>query len=246
MDTNYNLIQHFTETDSSKVESLIFKKEEQNISHLVFFIHGFNVFGAWDSMFPGTQIIENTWTPVYISQPGFGYSEGERDYCGPNTYTNIAKAIEDISEKYNIPVENRVIWGVSRGAIVTSLLSAKYPDSAAAFICQSGAYDFKMYFQDLNKDLDINENITSETKGASDQSLQERSVINFIKDIQKPILILHGDKDKTINASQAKTFSELLEKEAKKYELQIVDGPHWIGPLVRKQFVYPFIKKIFE
>ncbi len=244
-DKTYTLTQHFTEIGAEKLESLVMEKVGEKVSDLVFFIHGFNYFGAWESLFFGNGITEEGWTPVFISQPGFGYSSVSRDYCGPKTYDSIAKAIEEVSAKYNIPSKKRIVWGVSRGAIVTSLLSSKYPNLAAGFICQSGCYDFKKDFERPDKNPEIKKNVIEETNGASEEALKERSVVNFVSNIAKPVLILHGKDDVTFNVDQAYLFIQALEKEGKQYESKIVDGEHQIGVLVRKQFVFPFIKKIF-
>ncbi len=244
-DTNYILTQHFTPIGDNKLESLIGEKPETKTSYLIFFIHGFNHFGGWESLFLLPGIIKEGWTAVLPSQPGFGNSTGARDYCGPSTCDSIAKAIEDISSQLNISPEKRIIWGVSRGAIVTSLLAGRYPDIAAGFICQSGCYDFKKDFEREDKDPKIKENIIEETNGANEESLQERSVINIISSITKPILILHGNTDTTINVEQADIFAQALEKENKQNELQIVEAGHPIGKFTRNQFIFPFIKKIF-
>lgn len=245
-ETQYTLTQHITETKNGNIESLILNTPNKPVTHIIFYIHGYNLFGAWDfPLFFGKQMLNQNWTYVALSQLGFGESTGKKDYCGPRTQDSLVIAIEEISKHYNVPADNRVVWGISRGAIVTSVLAGRYPEIAAGFICQSGAYDFKKDHEWEKKDPEIVKNMDLEIGDVSDEAYQLRSGTHFSENISKPMLILHGEQDPTIDVAQAYLFEDVLKKQNKQYELHVVDGGHGISGSTRKQFMYPFIKKIF-
>ncbi len=228
------------------VQELLSFKSGKAGGKTVVYIHGFNRFGGWQEFWNADHILEKGHSAVLPSQLGFGKSQGERDYCGPNTCESIASALEDFCKRENISSDDLIIWGHSRGALVTATLAVTHPNLAGAYVCQSGAYDFERNYNNPTKPEKIRANMSEETGGASEEEMAKRSPILNVQNIAKPVLIIHGDLDETVSVEQARLFAEALDKAGKKYELHILEGQdHYTGKASRP-IVFDFIERIFR
>jgi dipeptidyl aminopeptidase/acylaminoacyl peptidase len=66
--------------------------------------------------------------------------------------------------------------------------------------------------------------IIEDEVGVSKKEWTKRSVINYIENIECPILIIHGQKDERASVEQARIFADALSKKQKNFELFIVPG----------------------
>ncbi|HEY1037739.1 MAG TPA: alpha/beta fold hydrolase [Candidatus Paceibacterota bacterium] len=254
------LVKHFTPVQAVGVdgvekeevqETLILTSEKISAAgrtpeKIVVFIHGFNKFGAWENIHSGNRLVENGYMAALPSQMGFGGSEGERDYCGPKTVRAIVDSVQMIANEHGLTSDDIVIWGVSRGAIITSLIATKYPDLAAGYICQAGAYDFLKNHNDPARPQDMKENVIKETNGDVEGAARDRSAIFDVERITKPLLVLHGDADDMINVEQAYLFEAALKVAGKTYEMHIVPGgTHHISRQV-SQIGLDFVKRTLK
>jgi dipeptidyl aminopeptidase/acylaminoacyl peptidase len=106
-----------------------------------------------------------------VSQPGYGFSDGPPDFCGPFTQDAVLVAIEFLRNKNFVNPNKVVLFGYSRGAIVTSMVATE-DQNLAAVILGAGAYDlFKWYPTDLRG---INTNTETEA-GTSSKPFRDRS-----------------------------------------------------------------------
>src|ERR1700722_8126999 len=80
---------------------------------------------------------------VAISAPGFGGSDGERDYSGPNTQKAIIAVIDHFKSLPTIDQSKMAIYGMNRNATLASMVSAHCSDLSLQ-ILESGEYDLTL------------------------------------------------------------------------------------------------------
>jgi dipeptidyl-peptidase 4 len=208
-------------------------------------IHGFNGSGAWEKTWDAKRMVEHGYVAILPSQMGFGDSFGTRDYCGPKTVKAIVDGLKDVCAKHGLTSDDIVIWGHSRGAIVTATIATDYPDTASAYICASGAYDAILNQADPKRDQGMKDNVVKETFGASADAMAERSPVLRVQSVTKPILLIHGDADDVISVDQTYLFEKALNEAGKKVEVKILEG---VGHRVAREsrpIVFEFTERVF-
>lgn len=69
--------------------------------------------------------------------------------------------------------------------------------------------------------------IIEDEVGVSKKEWAKRSVINYVENIECPVLIIHGEKDERVSVEQAQILADALSKKGKSFELFIVsDADH--------------------
>jgi dipeptidyl aminopeptidase/acylaminoacyl peptidase len=96
------------------------------------------------------------------------------------------------------------------------------------------------------KDPLIKQNMEREIVPLTTAELEKRSPILFTKFLQAPILILHGQRDKTVSSQQAVDLATELEKNGKEHKLILIENAdHGVGnPQIFKDYIWPFFAKI--
>ncbi|GEM_PF-1124509 len=137
---------------------------------------------------------------------------------------DIADATKEVIEKYSIDQKNVFIFGHSYGGYATYMSLLKYPNLFAAGVAVSAPTDIKdwMKFQKKEKNYFSYEFWNKALGSNKGKYLEEISPINFAKDLQKPILIFHGKKDKIIPIEQAREMARLLEENKKDVKLEVL------------------------
>ena len=63
-----------------------------------------------------------------VSQPGYGGSDGPPDWCGPATQRAIRIVLACLRRRADVDPGRLVLFGVSRGAIASSMVAAEEPE----------------------------------------------------------------------------------------------------------------------
>ncbi len=152
---------------------------------------------------------------VAVSQPGYGASDGPADYCGPYTQHAVAAAIRYLRARPDVDPTRIAVEGVSRGAIVASMVAAADP-TLAAVVLVSGEYDLGSTYRRLNATRGWNPllwtmaaNMRREA-GASDEAFLDRSALLTPRVIRSPTLILHGALDERLDPEHARQLAARL------------------------------------
>jgi pimeloyl-ACP methyl ester carboxylesterase len=180
---------------------------------------------------------------VAISLPGYGQSEGQRDYCGPDSQQAALSVIQHFKSLPFIDSLRMGLYGFSRGAILGSLVSCQCSDIFLQ-ILEGGWYDFTAdrglpcYLKELT------ENILRET-GGTPEALRERSALFQADKFHAKTLFLHGEFDDRKGLSSARQLHErLIARNVESYlkvfpnELHFVESQKWatILPFLRAHF----------
>jgi hypothetical protein len=194
------------------VEYFLERPKEEGVFPAIIIIHGYQPENkssggqeclSW-SIFTG--LVSENIVAIAISIPGFGGTEGNRDYCGPIAQNAVITLINHLKTLPYIDKLKIGLLGVSRGATTAAMVSTRY-EGLAFQVLISGRYDFTepfpKYFQA------IQDNYLKESNG----NWGDRSAVYHVDKIKMPTLILHGALDPLGNLTSAqKLHSALVDK----------------------------------
>lgn len=160
---------------------------------------------------------------VALSQPGYGNSDGPPDYGGPFSQNAVIETIRWLRKQNFVKPDKIALYGVSRGAIVASMVATKVPDLAAVVLV-AGIYDFNKGYPTGRSGLDNNIEIES---GTSNAAFADRSAMMHTEKIKSPVLLLHGENDDRFSAHYVREFGEKLKITNSEVEIEIIpDAGH--------------------
>jgi acetyl esterase/lipase len=222
---------------------------------LIVWIHG----GAWmlNDKYADMDYMANT-VKLFM---GKGYAVASIDYRHSTTapfpaqIQDCNQAVEFLYEnaaQYNIDDSRVALIGFSAGGHLASLLGLSNNNHIKAFYPKGKEPKFKINlvldfygpsdFLTLNGIDDKNpKNPVTLLLGApvsERRDLAKRaSPITYIDKHDPPFLIVHGEKDESVNNQQSVLLSSLLTKAGVKNELIIVPGAPHFGPMFDAEFI---------
>jgi dipeptidyl aminopeptidase/acylaminoacyl peptidase len=173
-----------------------------------------------------------------LSQPGYGNSDGQADFCGRRTQEAALGAMAFLRDKPFVNPDKVVLYGYSRGAIVAAMVASRDP-RLAGVILGAGAYDFFTWYPTPLRGIDA---YIVQEAGTSPEAFRARSAIYHVATIKAPILLLHGAQDERIPVRQAEAFHEKLRAAGRSVTLKISPAArHGIPIDEQHREVYPFL-----
>jgi dipeptidyl aminopeptidase/acylaminoacyl peptidase len=183
---------------------------------------------------------------VSLSQPGYGDSDGPPDYCGPATQDATLAVLGEVRRWSFVARDRIALYGVSRGAIVASMVETRDHDLAAVVLV-SGMFDLERMHDRVRREeqtvpevLGIADNIEREA-GTTAEAYAARSAARHAAEIQTPTLILNGAQDPRIDPAEIEAFGKAIGPRAR-----VVVYPqfgHAIDLATRNQEIGPFLKE---
>lgn len=142
---------------------------------------------------------------------------------------------------------NRIaIVGISRGALVAGLIAALGKLQLAGVVLVSGLYDLPEFIENQNsvEAKQIINVMMSETEG-TEGALRARSVLNSVRNIKTPVLIMNGEKDNRTDAAQAlRLAKEIVSLGGEAKAIIYPDYGHQIPVEVRDKQIDIFIDRV--
>lgn len=246
------LIPH-PEDDSKQVEYFMKSPSGEGPWPTLVFLHGHQeapsagarVFVQWGVL---DQIAERGYLAVAVSQPGYGESTGEADFCGPFTQRAVMGVITKLRTEGYVSSGKLVLVGISRGALVAGLIAAQVR-SVSGVVLVSGLFDLRELAQGSGASeikQAILKSVVAET-GGGDDAIRARSLMPFASDIKAATLILNGGKDDRTDPDQARQLAEEINAHGGNARAIIYpDLGHQIPVQVRSRDIDPFIEEILE
>ena len=155
-----------------------------------------------------------------VTPPGFGKSEGKRDFMGPDSIDAFATGFRKFRHDPSVDSTKMGVFGYSRGAMGASLLVLKLGHEVKAAVFGAGVYDFKRAYDDTKLE-GIRANMKAET-GMTEKAIKDRSSILRMDKLKCPILVLHGIDDANAPTSQAFLLRDRLAELKKDFEFKIL------------------------
>ena len=172
-----------------------------------------------------------------IAEPGFGKSEGARDFMGPNSIKAFAAGFDKFKRESFVDSKRMGVYGYSRGGMAASLLTIKLGSEVKAAVFGAGIYDFKRAHDETKFD-DIRHNMENES-GMTEQAIRERSSILQMQKLKSPVLIIHGENDENAPTNQSLLLRDRLTQLKKDFEIKIL-ADHKHGEF-RSNFILPVV-----
>jgi len=198
-------------------------KEIDKPGPTIIYVHG----GPWSS-------VMNSWSVLILGLLISGFHVVAPNFRGSTGYgTKFMKMdigdpggmdMEDVAAATRYAVEiglasNKAIMGYSYGGFMTFLSTVKKPDLWDAGVAGAGIVDWEMmyrmsdpffkYFIDMlfmgNRDL-----------------MRERSAINFVERLEKPLCIIHSQNDSRTPLKPVLKYMERLLEHGKSFEAHII------------------------
>ena len=172
-----------------------------------------------------------------VAEPGFGKSEGTRDFMGPNSIKAFAAGFHRFKREPFVDPNKMGVFGYSRGGMAASLLTIKLGREVKAAVFGAGIYDFKRAHDETKFD-DIRQNMENEA-GMTEQAIRERSSILQMDKLRSPVLIIHGENDQNAPTNQSLLLRDRLTELRKDFEIKIL-ADHQHGQF-KANFISPVV-----
>ena len=237
---------------SKKVEYFLQKPSGTAPWPTIVFVHGHQEWsrpGGKDFVNWGVldRFAKRGYLAVAVSQPGYGGSAGPADYCGTFTQDAVSGVIQKLRRDGSAIPNKIVIEGISRGAVVASLVAA-HDASIAGIVLISGLYDLNS-FAAARKSGEarlIVRSMIEETGGGKD-ALWARSALNFARDIKASALIINGAQDLRTDPTHARRLAEEITAGGGKARAIIYPAyGHQIPVAVRDKEIDPFVDSVLS
>jgi dipeptidyl aminopeptidase/acylaminoacyl peptidase len=179
---------------------------------------------------------------VSISQPGFGRTDGQRDFAGPLSRKIVRFVVDEFKSKDFID-ENKIgLYAISQGAILSSMLSTE-SDDIIFQVLDGGIYDLYYSVNNMPEYMkDLRETIEQQAGDNFEEYCRERSVIYHTETIKADTLILHGQLDTFKSVLAAQQLHDSLNNS------QLIVYPHTGHDIVQEEKwddIIPFVRERF-
>lgn len=212
---------------------LSFPSGEQGPYPLVVMPHGGPI-GVFDHRYfdLSTQfLVANGYAVLRVNFRGSsGYStelkEAGKKEWGGLMLEDIYQATLEVIQKAEIDETRVCAFGSSYGGYAATMLTIKHPDTYHCAINNAGVSDLNLYLSSNNIN-DRQDEWLSEYVGdtlTNYDVLKSISLTAVAKDLERPILITHGDRDEVVDIEHAYRLKLLLDKYEKSYEWKVYPG----------------------
>ncbi|MBB3268725.1 dipeptidyl aminopeptidase/acylaminoacyl peptidase [Azospirillum sp. OGB3] len=159
-----------------------------------------------------------------ISMPGYGFTSGPPDFCGPRTQDAVRAGLAKLRSLSCVDPSKIALWGRSRGAVTAAMVATMEPDlCAVALLC--GAYDFRDAYRKTQPGIVP---YIEREAGTSEEAHRARSPLLFADLIKAPTIIVHGDRDDVCPPEHASELHRRLLANGTQVKLVMYAGAdHW-------------------
>ncbi|HYM79998.1 MAG TPA: alpha/beta fold hydrolase [Candidatus Limnocylindria bacterium] len=230
----------FVESGGRKVEVVLVRAETESApAPGVLLVHGHSSH-ARSLLGLGERLAAQGFHVMLVSQPGYGLSEGTADLMGPATTRALEAALNQLRHSPGVDSTRIGVWGISRGATAVTLLAARRND-VRSVVSQAGIYDLWATYRGTGLP-NFQETIVNEA-GRDSAAWKERSPVKMTASLGRPLLVLHGEQDQNVPASQAHAFHQTLERQGGPVEARFFpNGAHQLGNDAQR-VAFEFLKR---
>ena len=181
-----------------------------------------------------------------VSQPGYGSSDGPPDFCGPLSQQAVHAAIAFLREHPRVDPDRIVLFGHSRGAVVSSVVATE-DDRLAGIILRGGIYDLEDAYKRLDPETTlgaaIRANIDRES-GGTRADFVARSALAQGSVGRAPTLFLHGENDDRSPTEHVRALAARLKSVGTPAVVHLFrDHVHRLPSAVERPLVAQFLRQ---
>lgn len=195
---------YFVTSDYQEIEVFLWLGEDEP-SGLIVVLHGAGSDGIGLHSFEEDDLcclVEKGYAVGMVSSPGFGHSEGVKDFCGLTTLSALSDCIDAMLDESGCGSYG--IIGFGQGGLAGSLLATKRDDMQFVVSC-NGVYDMSQHWDEGNT---IRQRLVEKEYDVSfDQdSMIERSVSANANAIASPLYLIHHSDHPIVLQDEVSTF----------------------------------------
>ena len=173
--------------------------------------------GGYESIYEhmAVQLAERGIVGVAMINRGYPGSEGQMEY-GKGEITDIGNLSEHLCSRPYIDPERMGIVGYSRGGHNSLLAIEQYDYFIAGALWSTPVDMFEL--------VKVVPWISEMIGGFPDEIPEEyhiRSSINFVEQVNCPLLVLHGESDDVVSVQHALRLAKALDEFSKPYEMRV-------------------------
>lgn len=170
--------------------------------------------------------------PNFRGSSGFGFDFQKAGYqqWGLLMQDDVTDGAKAMVEQGIADPERMCIVGLSYGGYAALMGAAVTPDLFQCAVSFAGVTDIAGFIADKARFKFATDNWPHVgTRRDRDNKLRDTSPINNIEAIKIPILLVHGDKDLSVDVKHSKRMASALKRGKKKYKLVILrNGNHYL------------------
>ncbi|KJZ03689.1 peptidase S9 [Pseudoalteromonas piscicida] len=132
-----------------------------------------------------------------------------------------------VAEKYAL--KNKIcIGGASYGGYAALMAVVKHPETFQCAASFAGVTDLESIVSRAR--FFTNKELVRDQFGQDTDKLEAQSPINYAKQINRPVLLIHGDDDKVVPVNHSRDMADELEDNDKKFKyIELEDGNHHLS-----------------
>jgi dipeptidyl aminopeptidase/acylaminoacyl peptidase len=185
---------------------------------------GFGSFKAIHIIYFLSQLASEGYVVVASNYRGDGISEGKDEFGGKDV-NDVINLIEILPEIEGADTSKIGMYGWSRGGMMTYISLTK-TDKVKAAIVGGGVSDHFETIKDRPGMESVMQELIPDYEKNKTVELEKRSAVHFADQFSKevPILIVHGNADWRVKASQAYKMAMKLDELRIPYRLKVYEG----------------------
>jgi len=165
--------------------------------------------------------------PNFRGSSGYGFKfemEAVQKWGGA-MQDDLADAALWMLKEYDIDKNKVCILGGSYGGYAALMAAVKQQDVFKCAASFAGVSDLELIVSKARRFT--NNEVVKKQFGTDSDVLEENSPVNFAKDINIPVLLIHGDKDRVVDVRHSRDMYEELQNYKKEVEyIELENGNH--------------------
>ncbi len=228
---------HYAARDGTEIEGYLTKpinSEENNKPPAIIFPHGgpmardHSGFDYWSELFASRGYV--VFQPNFRGSSGYGYDfeMASIEGWGQAMQDDLQDATKWLVEQKIIDPKKVCIAGASYGGYAALMAAVKHGESFKCAASFAGVSDLERIVRDSRRFT--NEKIVKKQFGTDSDKLEAASPVNFAKNINIPILLIHGTDDKVVPVKHSREMADELEGYDKNVRyVEIEDANHHLS-----------------
>ena len=185
-------------------------------------------FDTWTAYFTARGYA--VFRPNFRGSSGYGYefAQAQIGAWGLQMQDDISDAALWMVKQGYAAKDNMCIVGASYGGYAALMATVKTPTLFQCAVSFAGVSDLDLLYKKSRRFL--NTKFVKHQVGSDSKSRDQRSPINFVEDISTPILLVHGNEDRTVSVSHSRDMASELRKYNKDFRyVELAAGDHHLS-----------------